>query len=86
MFRPEDILERLRVRPFIPLRIVASEGLHYEIRHPDLIRVSERHLMIGHESPRVPGLYSGVTYVAIIHIVGIEEIPAPKSETNGTAG
>ena len=85
MFRPEDILARIKVQPFCPLRIIASEGLRYEIRHPDLVRISQRYLMIGHETPGVPGIYSGITYVALIHIVGIEEILVEPSATNGTA-
>ena len=86
MFRPEDILARLRGRPFRPLRIIASEGLRYEVRHPDLVMVGVRDLMIGHETPGVPGIYSGITYVALVHIVGIEEIPVEPSATNGAAG
>src|SRR5262245_4127598 len=34
MFRGEDIQERLRVKPFRPFRIIASEGLRYDIHHP----------------------------------------------------
>ena len=86
MFRPEDILLRLRERPFRPLRFIVSEGLRYEIRHPDLVFVGLRDLMIGHDLPEFPGLYDRVTRVALIHIVGIEDlIPAP-SEANGAAG
>lgn len=86
MFGPEEILTRLRARPFRPLRIIASEGLRFDIRHPDLVLVGERDLMIGHESPGVPGVYNRVTQVALIHIVGMEEIPVEPSAVNGTAG
>ncbi len=86
MFRPEDIRVRLVTQPFIPLRIIASEGLRYEVRHPDLVMVGERDVMIGHDSPARPGIYNRLTRVALIHIVGIEEIPAEPSATNGTAG
>ena len=47
MFRAEDIQARLRERPFRPLRIIASEGLRYDIHHPDLVFVGTRDLMIG---------------------------------------
>ena len=86
MFRPEDILARIKVQPFCPLRIIASEGLRYEIRHPDLVIVTQRYLVIGHETPGVPGICSATTYVALLHIVGIEEIVMEPAATNGTAG
>ena len=86
MFRPEDIQARLRERPFKPLRFIVSEGLRYEIRHPDLVFVGHRDIMIGHELPGVPGIYDRVTRVALIHIVGIEEIVMEPAATNGTAG
>ena len=86
MFRPEDILARLMVRPFRPIRIIASEGREYEIRQPELVMVCVSRLLIGDEMPGVPGIYNRINYVALDHIVGIEEISAPPSETNGTAG
>ena len=86
MFRPEDIQARLRVQPFIPLRIVASEGLRYEVRHPDLVMVGVRDIIIGHDAPTRPGIYNQTTRVALLHIASIEDIPPPVSATNGTAG
>ena len=52
MFRAEDIQARLRERPFHPFRIVVSEGLPYDIRHPDLVFVGARDLMIGFPAGR----------------------------------
>lgn len=39
MCRAEDIQARLREKPFRPLRIIASEGLQYDVHHPDLVFV-----------------------------------------------
>ena len=85
MFRPEDILARLRVRPFIPMRIIASEGLRFEIPHPDLVYVGHRDITIGHELPGIPGIYDRQTRLALVHIVGIEDIVPAPTDTNGTA-
>ena len=76
MFRPEDIQARLRERPFRPLRLICSEGLSYEIKHPDLVLVGERDLMIGFARPSRPTVYNQVIRVALLHLVGIEDIPA----------
>ena len=86
MFRPEEILARLREQPFIPLRIIASEGLRFDIPHPDLVMVTQRFLVIGHPSPGGSGVYDRITHLALMHIVGIEAIPAEPSGINGTAG
>ena len=86
MFRPEEIQALLRERPFRPLRFIVSEGLRYEVRHPDLVFVGHRDIMIGHELPGVPGIYDRVTRVALIHIVGIEDLIPTPSEANGAAG
>jgi hypothetical protein len=85
MFRPEDIRARLQAQPFIPLGIIASEGLRYEVRHPDLVMVGVRDIIIGHDSPTRPGIYNQTTRVALIHIAAIEEILTEPSATNGTA-
>jgi hypothetical protein len=83
MFRSEDIQARLRERPFRPLRIIVSEGLRYDITHPDLVLVGQRDLMIGFATPDRPTVYDQVVRVALVHVVGLEEIPVPSSSTNG---
>jgi len=35
----QDLLEMLRQRPFQPFRIHASDGIVYEIRHPEMMVV-----------------------------------------------
>ena len=78
MFRPEDILARLRERPFRPLRIIASEGLRYDIHHPDLVFVGHRDLIIGFPRPGGnPSIYDQVVRLALVHVVGLEDLPAP---------
>jgi hypothetical protein len=85
MFRPEDIQARLREKPFRPLRIVASEGLRYDILHPDLVLVGNRDLMIG--LPREPSgtIYDQVVRVALVHVVGLEDLPGHPASANGPA-
>ena len=77
MFRPEEIQARLRQQPFRPLRLVVSEGLRYDIHHPDLVMVGQRDLTIGSPSANNPSIYNGLTRVAIVHVVGMEDLPVP---------
>jgi hypothetical protein len=83
MFRAEDIQERLRQRPFRPLRIIASEGQRFDIYHPDLVLVGRRDLMIGFPSSDNPTVYDRVTYLALVHVVAREEIPVPSESNDG---
>lgn len=84
MFRFEDILNRLREKPFRPLRIIASEGQRFDIFHPDLVFVGRHDLMIGFPGPDHPGVYDHVTRVALVHVVALEDLPVPTSgQANG---
>jgi hypothetical protein len=83
MYTPEDIQARLKERPFRPLRIVASEGLKFDIYHPDLVFVGAHDLMIGFPSPEHPTVYDRITRVAIIHIVALEELPLHAKPGDG---
>jgi hypothetical protein len=83
MFRSEDILGRLRERPFRPLRLIISEGLRYDIVHPDLVLVGTRDLTIGFPAPGRPNVYDQVVRVALVHVVGMEDLSAAASSTNG---
>jgi hypothetical protein len=79
MFRPEEVQQRLREKPFRPFRIIASEGLRYDIYYPDLVLVGSRDLMIGFSAPNRPTIYDQVTRVALVHVVALEDITQPPT-------
>jgi hypothetical protein len=83
VFTPELIQDRLRQKPFRPLRIIASEGRQFDIHRPDLVMVGVRDLMVGFASPRRPAIYEQVTRVALAHIVAMEDLPAPPTPASG---
>lgn len=83
MYRAEDIQEKLRKKPFQPFRIIASEGLHYDIRHPDLVLVGRRDLTIGFPDSESPTVYDRVTRVAMVHVVALEDIPVSTQQGDG---
>ena len=85
MFRAEDIQSRLREKPFRPVRVIASEGLRYEIHHPDLVLVGQRDLIIGFPSPQNATIYDQVVRIALVHVVGLEDLPAAATSANGPA-
>ena len=85
MYTLDGILRRLREKPFRPMRIIASEGLRFDVYHPDLVLVGEEDVLIGSPSPKNPGAYERMTRVALAHIVALEDLPAIASKGNGQA-
>jgi hypothetical protein len=83
MFRAEDIQGRLQEKPFRPFRIIGSEGLKYEIRHPDLVFVGRHDIMIGFPDRKTPTIYDRVTRLAYVHIVALEDPQPAKGRKNG---
>jgi hypothetical protein len=48
-----------------------------------LVLVGQRDLTIGFPSPGSPTIYDRVVHVALVQLVGLENLPAPASSTNG---
>jgi hypothetical protein len=82
MFAPEDILDRLKRRPFVPLRIITTTEKH-EIHHPELVLVGRRFIEIGKASRENPETFDSITQVAILHITALENITMPRRKGNG---
>ena len=70
--RPDDLLELIRKRPFLPFRIHVSGGEIYEIRHPDNIIVLRSRAVVG--VGRDNGLPARAEHLALVHIIRIEEL------------
>lgn len=81
---PEELLEWVRKRPFVPFKLFLTDGQTYDIRHPEFCMVGKRSAMIG--IPGQPGdtLYERATMVALLHIVRIE--PLEPAETGQVSG
>lgn len=77
MFSPEDIQNRIRQRPFVPLRIVTSSGQAFDIYHPDLILVGRREIVIGRSSTENPAHFDQLTRLALMHVTALEDLPLP---------
>ena len=75
MFRPEQIRERVREQPFVPIRIVTSSGESYEVHHPDMIWVGAREIHVGIPSAWRPEFFDGISRVSLRQITAIEDLP-----------
>ena len=86
--RPTDIKRRLQERPFTPFRIVLSDGVRYDIRHPDqaapMFTIVD---VLPLERDKSLNIEDAVVSLSYFHIVRLEPLPfsAPLQETNGSA-
>jgi hypothetical protein len=83
MLTADDIHQRVRIRPFRPLRLVTSSGEFYDVYHPDLIMVGRRDVIVGLPSSENPIHYEQVARIAIMHVTALEDLPTPVSPNNG---
>jgi hypothetical protein len=67
-----DLLNLTRRRPFVPFRIVTSDGTVYEVPHPDLIMVGLSSVIIGYPSDQEPHAYSRWDVVSLRHVIRLE--------------
>lgn len=70
---PDELRELLHKRPFVPLRIHVGNGMHFDIRHPDMAIVGGEHMAIGiMEEGRTEPL---IKLISLINIHVIEPVP-----------
>lgn len=83
--RPEELLQLLRRRPFIPLRLHVTDGQTYDIRHPDNVIVLRSRVDIGMTPDPATGVVSRVEYCSLLHVVRVEELQSAAPSPNGPA-
>jgi len=80
-----DLLETLGVRPFEPFRLVMTDGAAYDIRHPDLLWVGARSVMVGLAADPASPLWERSVRVDLLHIVRLEPLAPATGQGNGQA-
>lgn len=78
-----DLLERVRQRPFAPFRLVLTEGTPYDIRHPEQVMVARHSAVIGLEGKADQDFYETTVLVDLLHVVRSEPLEAGKTSGNG---
>jgi hypothetical protein len=72
---PDEIRSFLRARPFVPFRLCLTDGWSFEIRHPELLMVGARAVVIGIPQAGVPDpLFERTITVSLLHVVSIEPL------------
>jgi hypothetical protein len=83
--RPEELLELLRRRPFIPVRLHMTDGQTHDIRHPDLVMVFRSRATIGVTPDPATGVLERAEHCSLLHIVRVEELQTTAPPSNGAA-
>jgi hypothetical protein len=84
MFTPEQIRSRVQQQPFVPLRLVTSAGQTFDVKHPDMIMVGTREVVVGTATGPNPHFYDQLSRLAIMHITALQDLPSPTpSSGNG---
>ena len=78
---PAEIVPFIRRRPFVPFRIVSSEGVSYDIRHPEMVILFPTAAQIAYPNEQVPGTFLRSEFVSMIHVVRIEQLETPAVAT-----
>ena len=74
---PFDLLALLRVRPFEPLRIYASDGRTYNIHHPDQAMVLLKRVIL--PIPTAGEVPERSEHLALNRIVRVEQLASPAT-------
>jgi hypothetical protein len=73
--RPVEIRAVLKKQPFRPVRVFLSDGAYYDIRHPEMVLVGQRDLVIGLD-PSSEELPERMAYCDPMHVTRIEPLTA----------
>jgi hypothetical protein len=84
--RPDEFLDFLHQRPFVPLRIHLTDGKTFDIFHPDVVLVLRSRIDIGIGPDPTNQALDRVEHCSLLHVVRVEELPASGTPTtNGPA-
>jgi hypothetical protein len=73
----EEILRYIRAQPFRPFRIQMVSGRTFEIRHPEMVRVGKRDVLIFKLVADRPEVYDDWDAISLLLIESISYLEAP---------
>jgi hypothetical protein len=77
-----DVSAVLNKRPFEPFTVVTSDGVRYDVRHPEMVMVAVGSLVIGYPNRDFPTVQERYDIVSMGHVVRLE----PRPELAATQG
>lgn len=71
---PEELNSALRRKPYIPLRVHVTDGVHYDITIPDMAMIGRTILFIGLRRDVQSPFFDEPVMVSMRHITRVEPI------------
>ena len=81
--RPQQIQAHLRKQPFVPFRLLLSDGSSYDVRHPEMAAVSRAEVVVGLDSDN-GDVADRFAYCDPVHVVKIEPLDGNKPRRRRT--
>jgi hypothetical protein len=76
MVKAEDLLSRLKKRPFEPFRITLKNGRSYDIRFPEMNMVGSSWMSIGIPEPnKADPIAEHLIHLDLVNIQDVEALP-----------
>lgn len=76
---PQEILNYLKAQPFRPFRIQMNSGRTFDIRHPEMVRLGRRDMLIFTFVSDLPDVYDRWEDVSLLLVESLAPIEAPIS-------
>ncbi len=80
--RPEELRDCLRVQPFEPFNIVLTDGVKYEIQHPDLLWVGARVAYVGLVGKPGITFFERSVRLDLLHVIRVEPVESRSVPPN----
>ena len=77
--RAEEIRKHIRTQPFRPIRVYVSDGVSYDVRHPEMMYVSRTEVIIGLDAGN-GDIPERSVYCDPVHITRIEPLDGDVRE------
>jgi hypothetical protein len=73
---PREVLSYVRAEPFRPFRIHVASGRTFDIRHPEMVRVGARDMIVFKFVSETPDIYDAWDTVGLLLIESISHLEA----------
>jgi len=73
----QEVLNYLQAQPFRPFRIRMNSGRTFDIRHPEMVRVGRRDLLIFTFISDSPGVYDRSENGSLLLVESLSPLEAP---------
>ena len=76
---PQEILRYVRGQPFRPFRIHLVSGRTFDVRHPEMVKVGKRDVLVFKFVGDIPEIYQGWDAVGLSLVESISLLEAPAA-------